>query len=131
MKATQLLSFLLQLLRYWLVKIVMVIVRFLVKLHIFPTFNKHLIAAYAVSSGADAYNNKQYLKSFSILKPVADYDFESPYVGSCQYMLGVLYQHGLGIDKDIEKAKSYLMKAASQGNEDAVKYLKRTQEKTG
>ena len=43
---------------------------------------------------------------------------------SAQYNIGLCYFYGNGIKKDVVKAKEWLEKAASQGYEDAKKFLK-------
>jgi len=94
-----------------------------VYLSIFPGFLRELIAAYAVGEGVQAYEEKRYFDAFKILKPVADYEINDAYVGSAQYIIGVLYLHGLGIQKDIICADKYFIESARRKNINALSYL--------
>jgi len=94
-----------------------------VYLSIFPDFFRGLIAAYAVGEGAKAYEERRYLDAFKILKPVADYEINDAYVGSAQYIIGVLYLHGLGVQKDIICADKYFIESAGRKNINALNYL--------
>jgi hypothetical protein len=40
-----------------------------------------------------------------------------------QFMIGEMYQNGEGVEKDLKSAAEWLMKAASQGNENARRNL--------
>ncbi len=99
------------------------IAKFCVKLSICPNFFRELIAAHAVGVGSQAYEEKRYLDAFKILKPVADYEINDAYVGSAQYIIGVLYLHGLGVEKDIIGANKYFIESAKRKNLNALNYL--------
>merc|ERR1712166_990448 len=43
---------------------------------------------------------------------------------NAQYGLGIMYAAGKGIEQSNSKAREWWTKAAAQGNEDAIKYLK-------
>ena len=59
-----------------------------------------------------------YKKAFDFNKLAADQDIQE-----AQYQLGVFYEYGICIDKDVEKAKKLYKLAASQGNMPALKKL--------
>lgn len=94
-------------------------------LHIAPNFFRGFIAASAVGEGGQAYNEKRFQDTIRLLTPVSKYKINDVSVGTAQYLLGVIYYHGLGTDKDIEKAKGLFKKAVSNNeyNKDAQKYL--------
>lgn len=45
-----------------------------------------------------------------------------------QYLMGVTYAEGIGVEPDEEKAKLWLKRAVAQGQKDAAKYLKKMTE---
>lgn len=99
------------------------IAKFCVRLSIFPGFFRELIAAHAVGEGSKAYEEKNYIQAFRILKPVADYKIDDAYVGSAQYIVGLQYLYGLGVQKDIDSADKYFSDAARRKNQNAINYL--------
>ena len=48
-----------------------------------------------------------------------------------QYILGALYCNGQGFERSYEKAREWNLKAAEQGNENAIKGLQRLDKKEG
>lgn len=90
-------------------------------------FFQGVIAANAVGKAAHAYKHGKYFDVYNAIKGVAEYDVDDPYVGSSQYILGLLYFHGYAVNQDRELAHKYFEKAAQRGNTDALSYLKRTE----
>lgn len=103
----------------------MLVVKLLSHFPIGSNFFKELIASYSVGAGRQAFQEKRYSEAYKILKPIADYDIDDTYVGSCQYILGVMYYHGLGVDKDIDIGIKYLKYAKERDNEDASVFLQK------
>ncbi|MCK5355557.1 MAG: SEL1-like repeat protein [Methyloprofundus sp.] len=97
--------------------------KFCVYLSICPDFFQELIAASVVGEGSQAYEEKRYVDAFKILKPIADYEIDDAYVGSAQYIVGVLYLYGLGVQKDSISANKYFSAAARRKNQNAINYL--------
>ena len=57
---------------------------------------------------------KNYTAALNALRPLAEKgDAKS------QYALGILYEYGYGVNKDLSKAKAWYLKSATQGNNDA------------
>lgn len=108
---------------HYFVRILIVPIRLLARLPYGSSFFKGMNAAYAVGAGETAYREKRYHDAFKIYKPIADYDLKGGYVGGCQYMTGVLYYYGLGIERDFDLAVKYLWKAVRNGDEEADAYL--------
>ena len=44
-----------------------------------------------------------------------------------QYDLGLMYYHGIGVERDIQESETWMRKAAEQGNADAQNFLKEAQ----
>ena len=59
---------------------------------------------------------------FEIVKDHAEENSDCKYL---TYRLGSYFYSGYGVKKDPEEARKWYQKAADQGNEDAVKALKR------
>ena len=100
------------------------IARWCIRLRLFPKFFQELVAAHAVGAGSKAYREKDYEEAFKILKPVADYTINDSYVGSAQYIVGLLYLYGLGVKKDNIQAQKYFLDAVNRNHQDAKSYLK-------
>lgn len=86
-------------------------------------FFQGLIAANAVGKASHAYKRGKYTDAYDAVKSVAEYDIDDPYVGSSQYILGLLYFHGYAVNQDRGLAHKYFEKAAQRGNTDALSYL--------
>ncbi len=63
-------------------------------------------------------NNMYFKKAFDYYKLSADQGIQ----GS-QYRLGLLYENGIGVNKNVEEAKKLYKLAAAQGQEEAIKAL--------
>ena len=90
---------------------------------IFRPFFQGLIAANAVGKATNAYKQGKYIDAYNAVKNVVSYDMDDPYVGSAQYILGLLYYHGYAVNQDRKLAHKYFEKAAQRGNVDALSYL--------
>ena len=64
------------------------------------------------------YQAKNYKEAVSLYRRLAE---QGNSVG--QYNLGILYEKGLGVSRDIDQAKAWFQKAAYQGDADAVKKI--------
>lgn len=106
---------------YYILRLVVLLIKILVIFHIAPNFFKSIIASYSIGEGSQAYEEKRYNDAIKILKPISDYQIKDVYVGDAQYILGVIYYYGLGIEKDIDTAISYFKKSSIQNNNDAKK----------
>lgn len=95
-----------------------------IRISVFPNFFQRLVAAHAVGKGSRAYREKHYDEAFKVLKPVADYTIKTPYIGSAQYIIGLMYLYGLSVRKDEVLANNYFSKAVENNHEDAKAYLK-------
>jgi TPR repeat protein len=110
-------------LHYVISNIVIAIAKLFSFIGILRPFSQGLIAANAVGKGTHAYEQKNYKEAFNAVKSVAEYDMDDPYVGSSQYLLGLLYFHGYGIEENKTLAQHYFEKAAQRGNDDAITFL--------
>ena len=108
----------------WYLKIIVLkLCEFATKLYIFPNFFRQFVAAYYYGEGMRAFNKKLFTDSFKILKPIADYEIDSVYVGSAQYIIGTQYLYGLGTNRDLLRAEHYLREATKRGSEEAEQCL--------
>ena len=114
----------------WSFKLVILSLKCFIKLHVFPDLFKSFVAAYTVGEVTELYNQQQYDKSYSKLKPIANYNIDSPYLGKCLYMLAIHYINGFGVDESMTRARMYLEKAATQGSDEAILLLAELKEKT-
>ena len=64
------------------------------------------VVAQKLPEAAVAMNNKDYKKAFDIYKVLADQN-----EGVAQYQLAYLYQNGLGVPKDLQRASNWYLKA--------------------
>ncbi len=64
------------------------------------------------------YYEKKYDEAFPIFKRLAEDDN-----ASAQNFLGICYEYGRGVDKDIQKAVSWYQKSADQGNVYAIRNI--------
>lgn len=108
---------------YYFIKIIILPIKLLVKLPLCPNFFREILAAYSVGAGTQAFQEKKYNEAYKILRPIVDYQINDAYVGSCQYIIGVMYYHGLGVNKDIDVAIKYLKNAKEKNNDDASSFL--------
>lgn len=108
---------------YNLINILMLLVKVLSKQPIGSKFFKEIIAAHSVGVGTEAYQEKRYDDAFKVLKPVADYNIKDVYVGSAQYIVGLMYYHGLGVQNNFNVAVKYLKNAKDSNHEDAARML--------
>lgn len=115
--------FAIKLFLFYFLKITMLFVNFLSRLPFGFSLFKRIVAAYSLGSGSDAYREKRYDEAYKILKPIADYDINDLYVGSSQYIIGLMYYYGLGVNKNIEIGIKYLKCARERKNNDADKFL--------
>jgi TPR repeat protein len=118
-------------LRYAISNIVIAIAKIFSFIGILRSFSQGLIAADAVGKGAHAYERKNYKEAYNAVKDVAEYDMDDPYVGSSQYLLGLLYFHGYEVVENKTLAQHYFEKAAQRGNNDAITFLKSQLKKGG
>lgn len=105
-----------------------ILVAFVKWLSRMPTLRRPLhpfLAAAAVGEGSRAIQRKEYDLAFRTLSPFAEDEIDDVWIASCQWQLGYLYYHGLGVAKNEEQALSLFQKAARAGNSDAIDYLKR------
>jgi TPR repeat protein len=79
------------------------------------TENPELILAQAKK----AYFEQQYQEVFQLLFPLAVTGNDQ-----AQYVLGYLYHHGLGVEKNDQQAMNWIQRAASQGNKKALEALR-------
>lgn len=79
------------------------------------TENPELILAQAKK----AYFEQQYQEVFQLLFPLAVAGNDQ-----AQYVLGYLYHHGLGVEKNDQQAMNWIQRAASQGNKKALEALR-------
>lgn len=110
-------------LRYIISNIVIVIAKLLSFIGILRSFFQGLIAANAIGKGTHAYEQKNYKEAYNAVKDVAEYDMDDPYVGSSQYLLGLLYFHGYGVEENKTLARHYFKEAAQRGNDDAITFI--------
>jgi len=61
---------------------------------------------------------KEYKKAFDIFTQLAKKEYDK-----VQYDLALMYEQGLGIDKDANKSLYWLEKSAEHGNRDALNFL--------
>jgi len=108
---------------YYLTKVFMFFVKVLAKPPIGAKLFKEINAAYSVGVGSEAFQEKRYDDAYKTLKPIADYKISDVYVGSAQYIVGVMYYHGLGIEKNYDVAVNYLKNAKENNNDDADRLL--------
>lgn len=104
---------------------ILTIAKICIKLSICSGFFQEIIAARAVGEGSQAYSEKRYQEAFNILKPIADFNINDAYVGNAQYIVGLLYLHGLGIDQNLSLAEKFLSEAVKRNNQEAKIQLKR------
>lgn len=86
-------------------------------------FSRHSTAGFKVAiyllDGKGVARNPQ--KAFKVLKRISDHEhadidlFRNNYTGLSRYVLGFLYENGIGSEKDTEEALHYYEKSASQG----------------
>jgi TPR repeat protein len=110
-------------LNYVVSNIVIMIAKSLSFVGILRSFSQGLIAANAVGKGTYAYKRKNYKEAYDAVRSVAEYEIDDPYVGSSQYLLGLLYFHGHGVEESKALAQHYFKKAAQRGNDDAITFL--------
>lgn len=108
-------------------RLVIFFAKILARIGVLEDFFHGIIAAHAVGEGSDAYKHGRYEHALTVLKPVADLTLDDPYVGSAQYIVGLLYLHGLGVERSVQQAHYYFQRAAERGNADADKYLRTDQ----
>lgn len=123
MNVKRLTFYIMRLIWYWIISAIMVFPKALAKLPLPITFFKEMVAAHAIGAGTQAYREKNYKEALRILNPVADYCIDDVYVASAQYIVGLLYYHGLGVGENFDKAILYFSKAAEQKNEEAANIL--------
>jgi TPR repeat protein len=111
-------------LQYFVSNFIVMVAAVFCRIGIAKAFFQSLIAANSLGKASQAYKNKQYIKAYNAVKDVAEYDIHDPYVGSSQYLVGLLYFYGRGIEQNQELANLYFKKAADRGNEDAILHLK-------
>lgn len=108
-----------------MVRIFIAIIKGLSKVSAFRRPLRPYLAAAAVGKGSRAIQRKEYELAFTILSPFAEDEIDDGWVAGCQWHLGYLYYHGLGVFKNEEQALSLFQRAARAGNSDAIGYLKR------
>ncbi len=71
-----------------------------------------------INSSANAYfENKQYELAFSCFYQSASYGYKiSDGNSEAQYKVGFMFEHGLGVEKDIDRAKQWYRKAVLNGS---------------
>lgn len=99
--------------------------KLLLFLGISNSFLKEIIVASSVGKAELAMNKKNYIQARQLLEKVVDFKISCPYLGSAQYMYGLLYYHGLGIEKDIEKSIFYFNKAVLNNNTQAKRFIQK------
>ena len=87
--------YLLQLIGFALAKAIVLVARGINAVGVFPKVSKSIIAANAYGEGASAYRKKDYSRAKEVLESVAKYQIDSSYVSGAQYLMGLLYFHGL------------------------------------
>lgn len=108
-----------------MVRIFTAAIKGLSKVSVFRQPLRPFLAAAAVGEGSRAIQRKEYDLAFRVLSPFAEDEIDDGWVAGCQWQLGYLYYHGLGITKNEEQAFSLFQKAARAGSSDAIDYLKR------
>jgi len=63
-----------------------------------------------ITNGINSYMQQDYANAFKVFKELSEKGD-----GSAQYMISVMYLHGLGISKDIERSLFWLKKSAESG----------------
>ncbi len=76
--------------------------------------NNRLVMQDSFMQGKQAYEEHDYAKAFSLLKPAAEAG--NP---NAQYYLAILYDFGRGTKVNHEEANMWYLKSAQQGNDDA------------
>ncbi len=66
-----------------------------------------------------AYFEQKYQEVFQLLFPLAVAGNDQ-----AQYVLGYLYHHGLGVEKNEQQAMNWIQRAATQGNKKALEALR-------
>lgn len=117
--------YLLHLIRFGLAKTIVLIAHGINAVGIFPNSSKSIISANAYGEGAEAYRKKDYSRAKKILEPIAKYQIDSSYVGSAQYLMGLLYFHGLDVSKDMQVAEDFFTQAAKRRSQEAKEYLRK------
>jgi TPR repeat protein len=106
-------------------KVFIVLLNWLSRSPLGGRFFKTLLAAAAVGDGSRAIKSKDYENAYHILRRFEKDQIDDVWVASCQYMLGTLYLDGQGISKNEEKAISVFQLAASAGNDEAIRFMRR------
>jgi hypothetical protein len=89
-----------------------------------PRWIQKGIALYVFFQGDTLYQREQYQKLFHMTKPVADYEFEfPPFIGTCQYRVGLLYFYGYGVPQNTTLAYTYFNKARDSGDPNAQQFV--------
>ena len=117
--------YLLQLIGFALAKTIVLIARGTNTVGIFPNSSQSIISANAYGEGAEAYRKGDYSRAKNILEPITKYQIDSSYVGSAQYLMGLLYFYGLGVPKDMQVAEDFFTQAAKHGSQEAKEYLRK------
>lgn len=76
------------------------------------------VSAADFDDGLAAFNRKDYVTALKIWRPLADRGEARP-----QYDVGLLYFHGLGVERDVREAARWFRLAADQGYAPAQSYL--------
>lgn len=117
--------YLLRLTYYYLIQIMVAFIKILLWLHVGGDFFRTILAAHAYGVGIDAYQEKRYADAFNILKPIAEFKINDTYVGGCQFIFGLLYFYGLGVNKDNDLAIKYIERAKNNGDDEAKNFILR------
>ena len=78
------------------------------------TLSAGALAADPLDEGARAFRAKDYARAAKLWQPLAEKGN-----AIAQYDLGMLYQHGWGVKKDLEAARNWYYKSAMQNNAEA------------
>ena len=90
-----------------------------------PNFFISTVVARRYGQAARARDRQDYDRAFILLKDFESLDFDSPYLSSSHYILGVLYFLGLGTEQNQDRGMKLINRAAENGDSDAEKYLKK------
>lgn len=69
-----------------------------------------------LEQGIALYNEQKYKEAYDALYDLAAYERNA----EAQYYLGMMYRHGEGVEKDIDKAMQWWRKAMREGHQGAA-----------
>ena len=112
--------------KYYSFRLINKALKFLIKIGVSSSFIKELVVAGGYGYSSKRMRQKKYNEAFKELSSFVDYDLKlsNSYLRESRYLISFLYYEGYGVEKDIERALSYMELSAKGGHESAIKKLK-------